>query len=352
MTSPVIDWLVAWAGEALSGAQVGQDGMTAFRRLRGRAWEPKIAEFGEQVLARRPRALEQAALEPRWDKATYLGTQWGTAEHWVADEDGVVSRVGAIRRVSEGERWSLAKVLGATGVPDEPGRRQNPNVPVPAPGVVPHPEGGDEEPARQTRAFWITKQDLVRHGYTQHCLRCDAMRAGKQTGNAQSAACRARFKQIFEQLGDGRLERALARQQRAVEGPAAAEEQPGEVLGPVAAKPEQDDHRMDEHPELPDMDLGRVEKRVKEAARECRWAEVTKGEVTDFLAKGAGPEVVCRERHERGEDQGSVERVVQSTSREWCPRVSASASGSCRRHQLRPHPGPEHRRKVGLPQGK
>ena len=30
---PVMDWMVEWAAEALTGARVGGDGMTAFRRL-------------------------------------------------------------------------------------------------------------------------------------------------------------------------------------------------------------------------------------------------------------------------------------------------------------------------------
>ena len=81
MSLPIFDWLVAWAGELVSGAAVAKDGMTAVRRLRGREWSPKLAVFGEQVLARRPGAAEPSrpSLDPRWDLATYLGTKWGAA---------------------------------------------------------------------------------------------------------------------------------------------------------------------------------------------------------------------------------------------------------------------------------
>ena len=100
---PIFEWLVEWAGELISGALVSRDGMTAVRRLRGKDWAPKIAEFGEQVLMRRPRALEQGSVEPRWDPSAYLGAKWGTAEHWVASS--------AIRRRPEASRWVAERVL-------------------------------------------------------------------------------------------------------------------------------------------------------------------------------------------------------------------------------------------------
>lgn len=50
----LFEWLTISAAELLTGTRVGQDAMTAFRRWRGRPWEPRFAEFAEQVLARRP----------------------------------------------------------------------------------------------------------------------------------------------------------------------------------------------------------------------------------------------------------------------------------------------------------
>ena len=54
---PLFDWLVTWSAKLLTRACVGQDGMTACRRLRRRSWEPRLAEFVEQVMARRPKGL-------------------------------------------------------------------------------------------------------------------------------------------------------------------------------------------------------------------------------------------------------------------------------------------------------
>lgn len=214
---PIFEWMVIWAGEVLTGASVGRDGMTPYRRMRGRNWEPRLAEFGEQVMARRPRALDQEALAPRWDSATYLGTRWGSAEHLVALEDGTVVRVRAIRRVPEAGRWSGERVAKISGVPDEPQRHGCPEAVPPAAEVevIPH----DDPPlVRSTRDFRIGVEDLAAHGYTRHCTKCDAIRTGRRVGTGHSSACRARFRDIFVQHDDGRVERAEMRRGAGIGG--------------------------------------------------------------------------------------------------------------------------------------
>jgi hypothetical protein len=213
----IFDWLVVYAAELLTGARVGHDGMTAHRRLRGRNWQPRLANFAEQVLARRPRALEQGDAEPRWDQATYLGTRWGSAEHWVACEDGLAVKVRTIRRVSNHMRWSLQRVTGVTGVPDEPGRIGEAAAVEQQVEVVPHVEIPGAVPApRLTRGFRIEACDLRDHGYTLRCAKCDSLRAGRHVGTGHSNACRERFRIIFEAADDGRVERAADRR----DGPA------------------------------------------------------------------------------------------------------------------------------------
>ena len=205
---PVFEWMVTGAAELLTGAQVGHDGMTAYRRLRGRDWEPRLAEFAEQVLARRPRALLQGDAEPRWDMVTYLGTWWGSAEHWVADAEGTVRKVRTIRRRPLAERWDRELVMRITGVPDEPGRIGEHAAPAQQEiVVVPHPAHAPEPP-RLTRGFRIGVDDLRAHGYTQQCPKCDAVRVGRSVGTGHSAACRERFRVIFTGQEDGRVERA------------------------------------------------------------------------------------------------------------------------------------------------
>lgn len=210
--SAVFEWLTIWASELLTGARVGHDGMMAFRRLRGRPWEPRLAEFGEQVMARRPGALLQGDAEPRWDQVTYLGSRWGTAEHHVATADGIVKLVRSIRRRSEHERWASERVLEITGTPDDLGRCAGamPPSPRPPPEVIPHPHP-DVELQRPTRGFRIEERDMREHGFTQLCPRCDNARRGIRSGTGHSVECRTRFKAIFKAAGDSRIERAQAR---------------------------------------------------------------------------------------------------------------------------------------------
>ncbi len=89
--------------------------------MRGRIWEPRLAEFAEQVMARRPQARVHDDAEPRWDQTAYLGARWGTTELWVADASGAVRRVMTIRRMPLADRWSPEMVGQTIGVPDDPG---------------------------------------------------------------------------------------------------------------------------------------------------------------------------------------------------------------------------------------
>ena len=80
-----------------------------------------------------------------------------------------------------------------------------------------------EEPRRIVRSFHIKHDDMIRHGYTRHCPRCEGYRTGHVTGVNHTAACRTRFRELFEGAGDGRVDRARQRQGDLPEGPAAAE---------------------------------------------------------------------------------------------------------------------------------
>jgi hypothetical protein len=216
LKSKVLDWLVSHAGELLSGASVGRDGFTAVRRVRGKNWTPELIEFGELVQARRPRALEQPAVEARWDKAVYLGTTWGSIEHYVGMENGSVAKVRSLRRVPAPERWSIESIIRIAGTPKEPEREadaEHPELP-PAPAeVIPFPEDERGHQRRQVRDFKITRENIEEHGYTRSCPKCDAIRSGRQVGTGHSQVCRQRFRAALEEAGDGRVGRARDRKE-------------------------------------------------------------------------------------------------------------------------------------------
>ena len=71
----------------------------------------------------------------------------------------------------------------------------------PPPDVVLHPPELPAPP-RLRRGFRVEARDLREHGYTARCVKCDAIRAGRQVGTSHSQECRARFAAIFEAAGD------------------------------------------------------------------------------------------------------------------------------------------------------
>lgn len=112
-------WSVAWDGGVLTGTQVGRDGMTPYRRLRGRSWQPRLAKFGEQVLAPRLQALLQANVEAWWDLVVELGTQCYSVD------SSPTRRASRARCAASGALWSPGGDvrLAVTGLLEDPGCR-------------------------------------------------------------------------------------------------------------------------------------------------------------------------------------------------------------------------------------
>ena len=336
-SAAAFDWLVAWAAELLTGAQIGKDGMTAFRRMMGKPWNPRVAAFGEQVMARRPRALEQAGLEPRWDQATYLGTRWGTIDHYVADSEGHVYCTRTIRRIPEDQRWDGNRVRGVTGVPDDHDRDADPEVPQPvAPAVAHPPEDPEILPKRIVRGFHIKKTDMIRHGYSKGCPRCEGYRTNRVTGVNHTEACRERFRQIFEDADDGRVDRARQRQGGIADGPAAADEmEQGEPHDEQHRDPQADDDARLLQPEVPQPRLPAGQPASSSAAPPAPQPDALAGPgmevdaqeemVVDMIIKGAAHDLkpaeevrrLCLIRGDTGAEAGR--RVVELFSR---PRVN------------------------------
>jgi len=100
----LLPWLVTHAAALLSRFKVGEDGMTAYRRLRGREFQLPIAEFGESVWFAKNKSALRGKLDARWATGVYLGTSERTNESYVAAADGVLKIRGFRRKGSEEER--------------------------------------------------------------------------------------------------------------------------------------------------------------------------------------------------------------------------------------------------------
>ena len=130
--------------------------------------------------------------------------------------------------------------MNVTGVPEDHAREGGAGVP-PVPAEA-WPAVEEPEPDRRiARGFHIKREDMVQHGYTRNCPRCDCYRTGRVTGVNHTHECRERFRKLFEEKGDGRVGRALERRGNLPDGPMAAdamEEEPGahhNLLEPAGA---------------------------------------------------------------------------------------------------------------------
>ena len=100
---PALPWMVMHAASTLNKYHRGKDGMTAYRRLRGRDFDGKVMEFGECVLYMTPGITGKDKLDPRWEKGIWLGNRDRSGEAIIGTPDGCI-KVRFIRRRPEDER--------------------------------------------------------------------------------------------------------------------------------------------------------------------------------------------------------------------------------------------------------
>ena len=183
---PIVAWMVQCAGAQLARFAVGADGMTAYRRHRGKEYNREIPEFGECIHympVKRGRLLK---LEPRFEDGVFLGIREESDELFVGTPDGVY-KVRNVRRKPMSQRWDKKFMLSIRGKPWSPNpseeesdvlpgpvvvhRAQNDGLPVPIP-----PTPIDPVPRR----LYILRRDLEKHGFTPGCLGCASVRNGTQ----------------------------------------------------------------------------------------------------------------------------------------------------------------------------
>ena len=113
----VITWLVQHAADCLSKYQVGEDGKTAYERLKGKAFSRPSVEFGEKVHYKTStKGPCEHKLDAGWGEGYFLGCYWRTSEAIVGTSEGVV-KASTIRRVGAHRRWDADRLAAVRGVP-------------------------------------------------------------------------------------------------------------------------------------------------------------------------------------------------------------------------------------------
>ena len=114
---PILPWLVIHAADCLSKYHIGEDGKTAYERLKGKKFSRAIVEFGEKVhYKKNPKGHKENKLDSKWAEGYFLGFYWKTSEALIGTAEGV-KRAGTIRRVGAHRRWDAEGLDKIRGVP-------------------------------------------------------------------------------------------------------------------------------------------------------------------------------------------------------------------------------------------
>ncbi len=217
---PVVPWLLEHTCMILNTRHRGEDGLTAWARVRGRAFNQKLVGFGEAVLyklpMKGPHHDPDGNMGTRWREALFVGYHRASNVYVLIGEEGVVAARSLMRRPAA-NRWSAERVMSIKATPWSERERTELKVRL---EEAPAPEKTSDLAPANPRRFRINKKDLEEHGYTDGCVQCDhIMRYGlNKAGVNHSDRCRTRM--ITEigrtELGQQRLSAWSDRVDRAI----------------------------------------------------------------------------------------------------------------------------------------
>eukprot|EP00971_Amphidinium_carterae_P283385 5625998-Amphidinium_carterae.1 len=198
----VFPWIVEHAADVLTKYVIGKDGMSAYRRLKGKNYRGVVYEFGQRVLYRISGKPQGSSMMPRWLSGIWLGKRFASDENILATERGHVVRARGVRSISQDHLYDetlLEKVVGVPWNTDGQGEEEEEAVrvlPLPLPELPPQAES---EWNRAPKAPRIRREHLVRLGYTPTCPKCRAIARNDRTQPtlAHTPQCR---KRVYEDL--------------------------------------------------------------------------------------------------------------------------------------------------------
>ena len=213
--SPLLPWLVEYVGiryTLFSFDEKSKDGMTPFRKLKGRDWVISLPSFGECVDYR---VRTQHKLEARWDIGIYLGIRLHTTEKIIGAPQGVVV-VQSIRRKPADQQWNadlIEKLVGTPWAPSAGKQKSNQealelpeavSIDVEQPAVEPRPvESAEMKP--HFKRVYLRQTDFDKFGYSAQCRACTLLRLGMdRQGILHTEECRLRMVQRLQETEYGR----------------------------------------------------------------------------------------------------------------------------------------------------
>ena len=242
---PMTSWLLEHTSLLLNACIRGEDGSTAWARVRGRAFGQRLIGFGESILWKQPLKGPQHDVEgnmgPRLLPGIFLGYRRDANTYVVGLENGEMVESRAVTRRPMDDRWKGELVESITDTPWTT-RTRAPAVRVELGDAV------DAHPAHPVqpslpRRLKITMKMLRQHGTTDGCTQCEHIRAFSEhkAGVQHSEKCRKRIAESLAATEDGadRLARSELRINRGIEAASRPDEPRGgevmdQALGPMA----------------------------------------------------------------------------------------------------------------------
>jgi len=208
----IMTWMVEHAADLLNKFAVGEDGRTAYERIKGKKYSGEALEFGRTILYRIPCKPEGGNMSERWVPGIWLGKRSVSDEHVVGLEDGSVCVTSAVRMQLDSESWDIEFVNKLRGTPARPAGREPEDqgdagggvvIPAGLPLDPGHPEPPKpKRPEGMAREFAIRRGHLTKYGYTVGCAACRAIRAGATPHKGHTGGCRERLTNAMKEDGD------------------------------------------------------------------------------------------------------------------------------------------------------
>ena len=193
----VVPWLLEHTSLLLNVRQKGPDGLTAWARCRGRAFNQRLLAFGECVLykfpMKGPKSAPDGNMGAKWGDAVFLGYHRNSNSYIVHHATGVDTSRSLARRPDK-ERWCAETVAKLQSTPwslhERPEQEVRFHEAADATGADPA-----TAPPPSLRKMRINKADLDKYGYTVDCPQCRRTEehGHVRPGAVHTDACRQRI---------------------------------------------------------------------------------------------------------------------------------------------------------------
>ena len=277
----MIPWIVEHCADLVNKLQVGQDGRTAFERLKGKCYRGEMLPICSDVMLRVSGKVHGGILAERWFESLWLGKRFHTEEHIVMKlSDGTIVRTRSVQCMPQKlDQAMVAKIEGTPWAPMGV-TKQEEDVHRPIVREIDYPEinhGG-----LQPRSAKITSGIVARYGASEKCAKCRAMQRGdfSQPALGHSKECRTRIENLMREDPEmkDRLDRAEERKNRyiAERVEQAVTHQEPEAAPSSSSSPAGLSTPVSVHPEVEPMEVEKAKGDASEPPSKRRREDETK----------------------------------------------------------------------------